>query len=107
MVMLASVSMTGRVFAGWITIKNDTKQELAIQELVIVNGKPKVGKAIKLLPGESLREFHQVSGSKTVILTDPTQPNVQLAKGTIEWKKEDIAFSIQKNEKSVVVAAGN
>ena len=91
--------------AGWITIRNDTKQTLVVQEVTTVNGKVKAGKAIKLLPGESVRENRANPGSKDIVVYDPAQPNAPLLRGKIEWGKDDTVFSLTTEKKSIALAA--
>lgn len=91
--------------AGWITIRNDTKQTLVVQEVTTVNGKTKPGKAIKLLPGESVRENKSKAGSKSIVVYDPAQPDTPLLRGKIEWGKDDTTFSLSPEKKSIALAA--
>lgn len=90
--------------AGWITIRNDTKQTLVVQEVTIVNGKTRAGKAIKLLPGESVRENRSKAGSKSIVVYDPAQPDTPLLRGKIEWGKDDATFSLSPEKKSIAIA---
>jgi hypothetical protein len=81
--------------AGWITIRNDTKQTLVVQDVTTVNGKVKAGKAIKLLPGESVRENR----------SKPARPNTPLLRGKVEWGQDDTVFSLTPEKTSIALAA--
>lgn len=107
LVFLTAVALAttgGPAMAGWITIRNDTKQELAIQEVTLVGGKPQFGKTVKLLPGEAIRELKTTPGSKSVIVAEVAKPNIVIARGTLEWKKDDLVFSIRSDMKVTTIA---
>jgi hypothetical protein len=104
MVTVALLTAGGHASAGWITIRNDTKQELAVQEVTVVGGKPQFGKVVKLLPGESIRELKAAPGSKSVIVAEVAKPNTVIARGTLEWKKDDLVFSIRTDMKLTTIA---
>ncbi len=95
---------SGTACAAWITIRNETTQELVIQEYVIVNGKAKPGKSIKLLPGESIRENRVKAGTKTVMIFDPANLKTPLAKGKVEWGTDDVTFAIQSEKNATMIA---
>ena len=46
--------------ASWLTIRNDTRQPVVVQETSNVNGRVKRGKPATLLPGESLASSFRV-----------------------------------------------
>jgi hypothetical protein len=91
--------------AGWITIRNDTKQTLVVQEVKTVNGKTKAGKSIKLLPGEAVREYRSNPGTKSIVVYDPAQPQSPLLRSKIDWGKDDSTFSLSPEMKSIALAA--
>jgi hypothetical protein len=91
--------------AGWITIRNDTKQTVVVQEVTTVNGKTRAGKSIKLLPGESVREYRSNPGSKSIVVYDPDQPKSPLLRSKIKWDKDDATFSLSPEEKAIALAA--
>lgn len=90
--------------AGWITIRNDTKQTLVVQDVTTVNGKVRAGKSIKLLPGESVREYRSTPGSKSIVVYDPALPKSPLLRSKIEWDKGDATFSLSPEKKSIALA---
>ncbi|MFO0936451.1 MAG: hypothetical protein U0798_08080 [Gemmataceae bacterium] len=70
----------------------------------IVSRKIKTGKAVKLLPGESVREFQAKPGSRLMHIYEAVKLKTPVAKSTLEWEKDDITFSIQ-TEKNVTNVA--
>ena len=103
--ILATVAVAaGPSWAGWITIRNDTTQELVIQDVVMVNGKAKAGKSIKLLPDESVRENQTKAGGKTLYVYDAANTKTILARGKLEWATDDVTYSIQTVKNATTVA---
>jgi hypothetical protein len=56
--------------AGWLTITNDTTQAVVVQESYTVGKQVRRGKPIKLMPGETLREFQTCAGTKQYHILD-------------------------------------
>lgn len=100
--VVAFLLTTGPAFAGWITISNDTNQTLIIQESVTVNGQVRKCKPLKLAPGETVREFRQVGGTKSLTVSETGLLGRQLFSGDLTWK-DDTAFSIHKDADKVKV----
>ncbi|QEL16968.1 hypothetical protein [Limnoglobus roseus] len=92
----------GVVSAGWITISNDTNQTLVVQESVTVNGQVRKCKPLKLAPGETVREFRQTGGTKTLAVSETGLFGKQLFTGDVTWK-DDTAFSIHKDTDKVKI----
>ncbi len=92
----------GFASAGWITISNDTNQTLVVQESVTVNGQVRKCKPLKLAPGETIREFRQTGGTKSLTVTETGLFGKQLFTGDLTWK-DDTAFSIHKDTDKVKV----
>lgn len=90
---------------GWVTIKNDTKQTIVIQEVGPLN-RPVRGKAVKLQPGETHREYHLLGGTKSVVISDAAAPNAPLHTDKITWEKADAAFAVKADGKKVTLASG-
>lgn len=104
-VLLVCVSLAlapGVVTAGWITISNDTNQTLVVQESVTVNGQVRKCKPLKLAPGETIREFRQTGGTKTLTVSETGLLGKQLFSGDLTWK-DDTAFSIHKEKDAMKV----
>ena len=80
--------------AGWLTIKNDTKHVILIQETGPLN-RPIRGKSVKLQPGETFREFHLLPGEKTVILSDAEGQAKATAADRVTWQKDDAPFAVK------------
>ena len=87
--------------AGWITITNDTKQTLVIQETAGPLNRPVKGKCVKLQPGETYREFSLLGGTRTVVIYDADAPNTPLATEKMMWDKADTAFTMKADGKKV------
>ncbi len=87
--------------AGWITVKNDTKQVIVIKEVGGPLNRPIRGKCIKLQPGETYREFQLLAGSKNVVIYDSEAPNVPLIQDKLTWVKDDAKFEIQPDGATV------
>ena len=103
-ILATATVVAGPSWAGWITIRNDTTQELVIQDVVMVNGKAKAGKSIKLLPGESVRENQTKAGSKSILVYDSANTKKSLAIGKLEWATDDVTYSIQTEKNATAVA---
>ncbi len=82
--------------AGWITISNDTKQTVVVQETITIHGQTRRCKPIKLAPGEVLREFQPSGGSKKLTVYDNGLLARQLYSGTVTWK-DDTSYTIHKD----------
>jgi hypothetical protein len=90
----------GRADAGWVSIRNETKQILLLQEPPSTpGGKP--GRLIRLLPGECVREFHAKPGEKRIHVLDPKHLKEPLAQAKLVWLTEDLTVRIRA-EKAVV-----
>ena len=100
--LLASV---GSADAGWVTIKNDTTKTLVLQETVTTDGTVKRGTAIRLLPGETVREFRATPVVKSVVVCDSQKPGVALFRGDLKCTDEQQTFSITCDGKTTCVKA--
>lgn len=99
---LIAVGSVRSADAGWVTIKNDTNRVLVVQCGTTTNGQMKRCKPIRLLPGESAREFH-TPPSLTVEVFDGQSPNKLLHTSTQGIKTENQSYSVGLNGQSVVV----
>jgi hypothetical protein len=82
--------------AGWLTIKNDTKHVIVIQETGGPLNRPIRGKCVKLQPGETYREFHLLPGEKTVVVTNADADGKQPAPPErLAWQKDDTPFNVK------------
>ena len=93
--------------AGWITVKNDTKQVIVIQEVGGPLNRPIRGKCIKLQPGETYREYQLLAGSKSIVLYDSEAPTTPLAQDKLTWAKDDATFAITPDGKSIKLVTGD
>ena len=84
--------------AGWLTVKNDTLHTVVLESVcdgVIV----KRTKSVKLLPGETYREYRLEPGERKVQLFDGSQAGKPLGQplgqGTLSWKLTDKTLHIE------------
>ncbi len=89
--------------AGWITVTNDTKQVIVIQETSGPLNRPVRGKCVKLQPGETHREFALLGGTRNVVIYDAAAPNTPLAADKMAWDKADVAFAVKTDGKKVTL----
>jgi hypothetical protein len=92
--LVAAVAFVGTADAGWLTVKNDSTKTVVVQEVVTVNGKQVRGKPIKLLAGESFREFQNTPGIKSFEILDTGTPAMTLWKDNLNCKAEMQSYSI-------------
>lgn len=92
--------------AGWITVTNDTKQAVLIQETSGPFNRPVRGKCIKLQPGETHREFSLLGGTRNVVIYDADALTTPLATDTMAWDKNDTAFTVKMDGKKVSLGPG-
>lgn len=96
----AGIVSANRTDAGWVSVRNDTKQTLLIQEVpATLGGKP--GRCIRLLPGECVREFHAKPGEKRINVLDPSQPSKPLCQAKLVWVMADLTLRV-RTENAVV-----
>ena len=81
--------------AGWVTIKNDTNKPIVVQEVVLLNGRAVRGKPIKLLPGESFREFKNVPAENSYEVYDFAKPTPPIWMGKLNCKADSQSFAVQ------------
>lgn len=106
LVVLAGFGLAESARAGWIAVKNDTKQVIVIQEVGGPLNRPIRGKCIKLQPGETYREFQLLAGSKNIVIYDSDAPNAPPIQDQLSWVKDDASFAIKPDGKSMKLVAG-
>jgi len=94
-----------RADAAWITITNETKVVVVVQETTGPFNRPVRGKCIKLQPGETYKELQQLGGSRNISIATAEAPNKPLHNAKLAWDKSDIGFCVQLDGKSVKLAA--
>ncbi len=84
--------------AGWVTIKNDTDRPVAYREAPppLSLGILRRGKVVKLLPGESHKEFQAKPGTRVIEIYNTLQESDLLLKGPIKWGADDIVFTLTR-----------
>lgn len=100
---LGLTGTTGAAEAGWITFKNDTNRVLVIQETLDCKGQPKRCKPVRMLPGETLREF-QPTGPLKLEVFDGQRPGQSVFAGEVVVKGDRQAFAVGVDGKKVVVS---
>ena len=88
---------------GWITIRNDTNKVVVVQETVVQDGQVKRLRPVRLLPGESFRQFEQAPGMKTFELYDGQNPAQLLYTGTIRVPEGNRLFAVTQDGRSVTI----
>ena len=92
--------ITPDVFAGWVIIKNETKQAVVVVEIAGTPARPIQGKPVKLQPGETYREFQAGAGTKTFAIYDATKLNAPIAQQAVTWPAEDSTFGHSRRSPS-------
>ena len=84
--------------AGWVTIKNDTDRPVVYREArpPLSLGILRTGKLVKLLPGESHKEFQAKPGTRVIEIYNTLQESDLLLKGPIKWGADDIVFTLTR-----------
>lgn len=90
----------GTASAGWICIKNESNNAVVLQE---IPDKPagKVGRAVRLLPGEVYREYQPHAGEKLIQLFDLKNTAKPLFFGVLKWPKGDVCLKIRNGAAAV------
>ena len=103
-VLVVGVGLSSTASAGWVTLRNDSRQGLVIQEVVrAADGSVKRGRPTRLLPGETLREFRAGPMTKWVEVFDMQARGKPLFSGRLSWKEDSQAFSITANGKTAAI----
>lgn len=102
--VVAMVGVAGSGEAGWIVLKNETNKTVVVQETINQNGTEKRGKPIRLLPGESVKQFYAGPLTAKVEVFDGQNTTKSLFTGNITHKGEDQTFSVATDGKAVFVA---
>ena len=88
--------------ADWIQVQNDTKRVIVVQSAIVVNGQVKRGRPVRLLPGESLKEFHQPPAVGLEVY-DPANPLKAILAAPLAVKRENQKFSVAPNGAGLTV----
>lgn len=103
--LAAILGFAGPATAGWVTIKNDTTKAVVVQETVTIDGKVRCGTPVRLLPGETVREFRVTPAVKTVVVCDHAKPGVAVFRGDLVITEDTQTFSITTDGKTTTVKA--
>ncbi len=94
LVLVGFFALATDASAGWVSIKNDTKAAVLVQEAP-ASPTAKRGKPVRLLPGEVYREYHAVAGEKTIQVLDAKSPTRVLCEAKVKWPAEDVAVRVR------------
>jgi hypothetical protein len=105
--VLAVAGSAGAAEAGWVTVRNDTARVVVVQGTYTCNGQVKRCKPVRLLPGETVREYHSAPVLRVEVFDGQTQ-NRALYTGNLAITPESQAFAIGTDGRAVFVttAAG-
>jgi hypothetical protein len=101
--LLAGAGSARASDGGWITFKNNTQQVVVVQETVVCNGETKRGKPIRMLPGETLREFQATPAVRKFEVFDGRNPGKPLFSGNLNCLAAQQTFSIASDGKTLTV----
>ncbi len=93
----------GAARADWVTIRNDTNRVVVIQGSVTCEGHVRRCKPVRLLPGESHREYHSTP-ALTVEVFDGQNPSTSLGTSTLTIKSEKQAFTVGNDGPTIRVS---
>lgn len=103
LVVVLSCSILSSSFAGWFGFRNDTKEQVVVQETIVVNGIARPGKPESLNSGDSVRDSQSCpSNQRKFTIYDP--------KGTVLYSNtfpcpamnENILYLIKKDMKGKI-----
>ena len=100
---LVVIGSAGAADAAWVTIKNDTKHVVVVQSTTSANGQMKRGKPMRLLPGESVREFIQPPAASLEVY-DAQTTHKPLLTTNLAIKNENQTFSVASGNGGVIVS---
>ncbi|HJZ57284.1 MAG TPA: hypothetical protein VKE74_20105, partial [Gemmataceae bacterium] len=89
--------------AGYLTFRNDTDKTIVIQETVIQNGQLKRLKPVRLLPGESIKQYEGTAGAKTYEVYDAQSPNRPLYTANLRVTEANQLFSVSADAKGIAL----
>lgn len=102
--LLAAVGSARAGDGGWITFKNTTPQVIVLQETVVSNGVTKRGRPIRLLPGETLRQFQATPAMRKFEVFDGRSTDKLLFSGNLNCLAGQPCFSITTDGKTLTIS---
>src|SRR5947209_8005892 len=96
-VLAAVLSLLGSATAaeaGWVTLRNDSREILVVQETVTTSGSTKRYRPVRLRPGESVREFQPTGATVKLEIFDGKTSSRLLCTKTRTTQEKDQTFSI-------------
>jgi hypothetical protein len=99
---LVALAGASDVFAGWMSVRNDTKDTIIIQESTVIGGQPRLGRPQRLFAGEAVRDTPTVGAQRRISVFDPTNPNQPIYSGNFPCPaaNENILYSIKRDPKT-------
>ena len=101
--LLATAGSAPAGDGGWLTFKNTTRQTIVLQETVVTNGVTKRGRPIRLLPGETLKQFQATPAMRKFEVFDGCNPGKPLFSGSLNCLAASPSFSITSDAKGVSI----
>lgn len=102
--LLAAVGSASAGDGGWVTFKNTTSQVIILQETVVSNGVTKRGRPIRLLPGETLRQFQATPAMRKFEVFDGRNTDRCLFCGNLNCHATSPSFSITSDGKTLTIS---
>lgn len=93
-----------RVVAGWMGFRNDTTENLVVQETIVVNGQSKPGRPQRLSSGEAVRDTQCAAGVRKMTIYDARNTNQPLFNGNFACPaaNENILYVIKSDARGTI-----
>ena len=88
--------------AGWVTIQNDTGRVVVVQTTVTAGGHARRGRPVRLLPGETAREYH-TAPSLQVEVFDGQPQDRSLFSGSFAVRPDPQTYLVTSSARGVTV----
>ena len=92
----------GAADAGWVSITNGTDHIIVVQGTTDPGTQPRRCKPVRLLPGETVRDFQTATTMKLEVY-DAAAPTQPLCTGVYALTPDTQAFSVAKSGRGVVL----
>jgi hypothetical protein len=103
-VLLVGIGLTSTGFAGWLGFRNDTKEQLVVQETVVVNNAPRPGKPQALNSGDLVRDSQIGPGNqRKFTIYDPKGKPLYTGMFPCPAADENILYLIKTDAKGAIV----
>jgi hypothetical protein len=87
--------------AGWMGIRNDTKDTVIVQETLVINGQARQGRPQRLFAGEAVRDTQCVGPVRRITVFDPKVPATPIFQGNFPCPaaNENILYLLKSDGK--------